>query len=760
MIGVRNPMPGVVYPPEHELRKYVENGVLTLETIPGALVRSFSQHSERIALKGTFGQISYRELDELTNRAAAGFARLGLKPMDRVVFQMHNGPDLLISLIASFKAGLIPVCTLVTHRESEIGYLAEHSGAKAHFIDGARGKFDFVAFALNMQKQVKNLQHVIAGGDLTPSKLLGVTRLTDLIASEQAYTASQSVQDIVSSLDPFQAAVFQLSGGTTGVPKIIPRFHNEYLYNMHSVFARMERTGDETVFCAGPMIHNAGMVCHWGPTLLNGGSVVTDRDLTVDGLKNILTRFRPTWLFLMRPLLIRLSEAIKDGDVDVSFVKAAITSSNAHSVRGELGMPGFHFFGMAEGLIMSNRERDLLDAICQGVGQPVSSLDQIRLVKPGTEIDVELGETGELICKGPYTIHGYYRAEERNREAFTSDGFYRSGDLLSLKRFGDEFHYVFEGRLKDVVNRGGEKINCDEVERALRGFDGLMDVAVVAMPDDVYIEKACAFLCLAHGYPIPTVGHLGAYLETKGLAKYKWPERVEVIDSLPTTKAGKISKAVLRQWIEEKLAMEKAETFAPRLHGVHHTARPTWKLAETIEFYRDRLGLPLLHVISAKGWGREGHPDFLHFFFDSGNGSTIAFFYYLGTDQPEYLRARTEEVFYRATHTAWRVECRGDLVAWKEKLEAVGIEVSTYTQHEVIESIYFTDPNGYPLEITVHTRTFNDKDARDASLSLDAALQAEKEAAAQGRRIRSIEEVWQRKGTLVASSAPSAKESV
>ena len=90
------------------------------------------------------------------------------------------------------------------------------------------------------------------------------------------------------------------------------------------------------------------------------------------------------------------------------------------------------------------------------------------------------------------------------------------------------------------------------------------------------------------------------------------------------------------------------------IHGVHHTARPTWKLRETVEFYRDKLGLPLVHAISARGWP-EGHPDFLHFFFDSGNGSTIAFFYYIGTERPENL-VPFKSHFYTATHTAWQVQ--------------------------------------------------------------------------------------------------------
>ena len=199
-----------------------------------------------------------------------------------------------------------------------------------------------------------------------------------------------------------------------------------------------------------------------------------------------------------------------------------------------------------------------------------------------------------------------------------------------------------------------------------------------------------------------------------------------------------------------KSAASAAAGSMPGFKGVHHSARPTWKLRETIEFYRDIMGLPLVHTISARGWGRPGHPDFLHFFFDSGLGSTIAFFYYIGTDRPDFLTPRIEDWMYRSTHTAWRVETRDELVAWKEKLEAKGQQVSVFTQHEVIESIYLTDPNGYPVEITLQTREFEPKDSNDAALTMQAAVDLIEEAAAKGERVKDIDTIWRRKAEMVS----------
>lgn len=192
------------------------------------------------------------------------------------------------------------------------------------------------------------------------------------------------------------------------------------------------------------------------------------------------------------------------------------------------------------------------------------------------------------------------------------------------------------------------------------------------------------------------------------------------------------------------------------LRGVDHTARPTWKLRETVAFYRDILGLPLIHVISARGWGPATHPDFLHFFFDSGNGSTIAFFYYLGSEPPEAMRDRPvmapvpDDHVFDATHTAWLVQGQDELRAWKKKLEDAGLQVSVETTHEVIESIYVRDPNGYFIEFTRKLRPLTQVDALDGHLTLQAALEAEDEARAGQRRVSDIAEIWSRKARLVA----------
>lgn len=544
LIGVRQPLAGVVYPPHEDLRRYMEAGLLGGATLPEAFADSFRNNAQRTAICGPEGTLSYEKLDELTDRAGAAMLRLGLRPLDRVIFQLGNSPELLIAFIGCLKAGLIPVCTLAAHRENEIGYLARHAQARGHIVQGD-DKFDLVAFAAELKQRIPSMHVVLSSRGAARS---GVARLEDLMQKEDPAQARRRLQDV--PRDPFQAAVFQLSGGTTGVPKLIPRFHNEYLFNMRAVARYMDYRRDDVMYMPLPMIHNASMACAWGPILLVGAAFAVTPQVTPETMIQMLRECQPTWLAAgVKQALLKLKAAIDASGMKLDRVRGVWSINAAKYAREALGVPGCHIFGMAEGLIMFTRECDPVEAREQTVGKPVCELDQIRLLKPGTEDEVKRGEVGELAIKGPYTIHGYYDAAERNRQAFTTDGFYRSGDLMSARVIDGATYYVFEGRLKDVVDRGGEKVNCEEVEFALADHKAVADIGVVGMPDPSLGERICAFVSLRAGFSAADVGvaQFAQHLEALGFAKYKWPERVEVMDTLPATKVGKPDKAELRR---------------------------------------------------------------------------------------------------------------------------------------------------------------------------------------------------------------------
>jgi len=550
-LGPRLRLPGVVYPPLPVLQHYVSAGVLTDETLAGGFRTSFQRNASRVAIAGPEGTWTYRQLDEASDRFAAALIANGIQQHDRAIFQLANCAELIVGVVGCIKAGVIPVCTLATHREQEIGYLAKHSRATLYIAQGDDQKFDLVGFA---QRQIKNLPDIKLLISARGEKREGVPTLDELVSAYTIETASEVLGRV--ELDPFQVAVFQLSGGTTGVPKIIPRFGNEYLYNMRCVINHLDYRPDDVFFMPTPMMHNANMVCGWGPMLLTGAKAIVAPEMNPSVAARALIEEKATWVMIPKPLLDKLRHHPNYINMDLSHVRGAFGMNGSSVLRAMFGIPGNHIYGMSEGVIMFTRSSDPQEARDISVGTPVSEHDDVRILRPGTEDECLDNEVGELVAKGPYTFHGYYDAAERNAECFTREGYYRSGDLMSRRRIDGKAYYVFEGRLKDVVDRGGEKVNCEEIERAVLTHGAFAEAAVVGMPDALLGERICLFAIAKQDFLLPTVAELGSYLETFGLAKFKWPERIEVVESFPVGKSGKPDKGLMRQAIAAKIQIE------------------------------------------------------------------------------------------------------------------------------------------------------------------------------------------------------------
>ena len=294
------------------------------------------------------------------------------------------------------------------------------------------------------------------------------------------------------------------------------------------------------------MVHNAGLACHWGPALLLGARVAIAANLRDDGIAALFRHCGPTRMYLPKPLLPRLAAVLADQPAARARLRGIVTSNGAAQVEAELGVATIHFYGMTEGLIAATRFEDPPEVRYSAIGWPVSQGDEIRIFQPGTEQPVTPGTVGELVYRGPYVFHGYYDAPAQNAASFTGDGWVRSGDLVREMTIAARRVLVFEGRLKDLISRGGEKISCEEVERYARAHPAILDIAVVPVPDPVYGERACAFIVPDAGQPCPDAAELGRHLGEQGLAKFKWPERVVAVDGFPTTNVGKLDKQALR----------------------------------------------------------------------------------------------------------------------------------------------------------------------------------------------------------------------
>jgi 2,3-dihydroxybenzoate-AMP ligase len=222
-------------------------------------------------------------------------------------------------------------------------------------------------------------------------------------------------------------------------------------------------------------------------------------------------------------------------------------------VQQEFGCRFQEIYGTGEGLLNMTRLNDDEERVLTSSGAPVCEDDEIRVIDDAGR-EVPDGQLGELVCRGPYTIRGYYDDPNADAKSFTADGFYRMGDVV--RKVG---RYVYtEGRKKDVINRGGEKISSEEIENFILAHPKVENVCIVAMPDEVYGERACAFVQPKAGQ---TIGfhELIDFLAQKQIARFKLPERLELVDSFPLSPAGKILRRELRAVIERKLAVERAQ---------------------------------------------------------------------------------------------------------------------------------------------------------------------------------------------------------
>ncbi|WP_225842375.1 (2,3-dihydroxybenzoyl)adenylate synthase [Streptomyces albus] len=532
--------PGVDAPtwPEEFAARYRAAGYWRGQTFGQMLRERAAAHPDRTALvdpaplRRTW---TYRELDERADRLAAGFAAHGIGKGDRVVLQLPNVGEFVEVVFALFRIGALPVYALPAHRETEISYFCSFTEAVAYVIPDKHAGFDHRELAGRVQRQTPTLRHVFVVGD--PGEH---TALADVPREPAAPPAGP---------EPHELAFLQLSGGTTGTPKLIPRTHDDYLYSLHGsneICGVDEHTRFLVVL---PAAHNFPMSSPgWLGTLAAGGRVVLSPRPDPATAFPLVAREGITMTGLVPPLALVWTEAAPDAEADLSSLRLVLVGGAKYSeeaarrLEPALGCRLMQVFGMAEGLVNYTRLDDDPETVVTTQGRPISPDDEIRIVDDDDR-DVPEGEYGHLLTRGPYTIRGYWRAERHNARSFTPDGFYRTGDLVRRTPGG---HLVVGGRAKDQINRGGEKIAPEEVENVILAHPAVHDVSVVAVPDPYLGERSLAYVIPRAGTAAPMPADIKRFVRERGVAAYKIPDLVEFVTAFPQTGIGKISKNGLR----------------------------------------------------------------------------------------------------------------------------------------------------------------------------------------------------------------------
>ena len=514
--------------------RYRQAGHWRGQTLWEVLRDASDERGEAIALVEGARRVTYAQLAARAQSLAAGFHRLGIAPRDAVVVQLPNSVALFEVLFALFRLGAIPVLALPLHRRFEIESFCQQTQATALVIADSLGSFDPRTLAPALRASVPSLRHVVVDGEAQQH-----VTLSRLGAPPQA------LQGLPEN-DPADVALFQLSGGSTGTPKLIPRTHDDYLCSVRAAVEICGSTHETVYLVALPAGHNFPLSSPGSlGTLLAHGRVVLAKTGAPDEVFALIEQERVTMSAVVPPLLLVWLEALRHRKVDLSSLRllqvggAKLAEHVAQRVRPAFGCTLQQVFGMAEGLVCYTRLSDSEPLICQTQGRPASDADEVRVVDENDQPLAD-GMTGHLLTRGPYTVRGYYRAEEYNQRAFTPDGFYRTGDIVTRLPSG---HLIVQGRAKDQINRGGEKIAAPEVEAVLGTHPNVRDAALVAIPDPLLGERACAFIASCGLQP--SARELNRYLRERGLAAYKIPDRYEFIERLPQTNVGKVDKKQL-----------------------------------------------------------------------------------------------------------------------------------------------------------------------------------------------------------------------
>ncbi|MFJ9605107.1 (2,3-dihydroxybenzoyl)adenylate synthase [Kitasatospora sp. NPDC101176] len=550
------------YPAEFAER-YRAAGYWRGETFGRMLRERAAEHGERIAVVDPAGagrRWTYAELDRRADRMAAGLLARGIRRGARVVVQLPNVAEFFEVVFALFRIGALPVFALPAHRATEIGHFCSFTGAAGYVVPAVENGFDYRELASRVQAENPALRLVLVAGD-DPGEHL---RLADVPCDGPGPTEAPGPADV---------AFLQLSGGSTGVPKLIPRTHDDYIYSLRGSVELCALDADSVYLCVLPAAHNFPLSSPGSlGTLYAGGRVVLCPQPNPETAFPLIEREGVTVTGLVPPLALLWLDAAERGaagpggndldSLEVLLVGGAKFSEEAaRRVRPVLGCTLQQVFGMAEGLVNYTRLDDPDELITTTQGRPISPDDEIRVVDD-QDRDVPEGATGHLLTRGPYTIRGYWNAPGHNAASFTADGFYRTGDLVRRTPTG---HLVVEGRAKDQINRGGEKVAAEEIENHLLAHPAVHDAAVVSMPDPYLGERTCAYVLLRpeHAERPPKSVELKRFVRGRGLAEYKVPDRVEFVDAFPATGIGKVSKKDLRAAIAAALPAP-----APSIHPV------------------------------------------------------------------------------------------------------------------------------------------------------------------------------------------------
>jgi len=498
--------------------------------------------------------LTYAQLREIVDKLAISLINLGIDRGDRVLVQLPNWNEFIYSFFALQKIGAIVVLLLPRHMKMEIKHFCHLTQPRAWILPERYGKIDYLPIINEVLKENPQIEHIISVRSIRTGHFINLEGLiTD------ANLTRDNLQELADRRsDPMEVAQIMPTGGTTGLPKASPRTHNSYICNVEYHSRAWEITSEDTLLVMTPVAH--GMAMHWGigGALFNYAKLVLLDSTNPKDICEVIQREKVTAMPAVPALVHRLVSFEDLAKYDLSSLKkisvgGAPSSPELVKVACEkLGCKFINGLGSVEGTCSAVRLDASIETICNSLGPPICPYDTLKIIDhDGNELP--RNAEGELVSKGPGIFTGYFKSPEDNKDIFTKDGFFRTGDLAKIDDFGN---LRITGRIKDIILRGGENISAIDIENLISSHPGVENVAVVGMPDKELGERICAYIQPAPRASL-TFNEIISFLKSKGASVLQLPERIEFVDTIPLTKVGKINKVALREDIKRRMTSKE-----------------------------------------------------------------------------------------------------------------------------------------------------------------------------------------------------------
>jgi cyclohexanecarboxylate-CoA ligase len=486
---------------------------------------------------GASREMTWAQLVQATDRAAATLIELGVTPGEPVAFQLPNRLEFLAIALGTLRVGAVCEPLMPIFRERELEFMLRASAARVLFVpDRFRGR-DHAAMARDLQPRLPALEHVIVMDDGYPD-LLERSRQPDL-----ALVSARRVGGTVSEA----TAQLLFTSGSTGEPKGVLHRHAVLDRAADAHIAHFGLTAADVIYIPSPLAHQTGFLYGMWIALRLGAPQVLQEVWDGNRGFDAMQRWGVTFVQCATPFLADLVRVAGERGHAPSALRTFVATGAA--IPRELARAARTALEAEVGGAWGTTESCLGAAFTPGGpperawttdGGPMPNV-RLRIVDDdGRELPA--GAEGNFEVLTDCLFQGYLNRPDLTAEVITPDGWYRSGDLATLDGDGQ---LRITGRVKDVINRGGEKVPVAEIEQLLYAHPAVADVAIVAMPDERLGERACAFVVLADGAELDFAAML-AHLDAHRVTKTYWPERLETVSELPRTPSGKIQKYILR----------------------------------------------------------------------------------------------------------------------------------------------------------------------------------------------------------------------